>query len=120
MNYRNYKSAKDASKDENKSDNPTLDFFIAYLNAEDEDFNLLKDEICEFVIQGFEAEGRNLDLALPNAIGFLFVLKTSQRDIPKKTIFDALEASISNPNYTDADVSRVAWGIVRRIVGWAK
>jgi len=114
MKARNYKGASDASW----HDNPTMDFFVDYINEENEEFNDLKEHLDEFVYQGFKAEGRDISLSTPNAVGFLFVLKTSRRLVSEKTIFDALEAAIANPNISDEDVSRYAWGICRRIEGW--
>ena len=114
MKLRQYQGASEASK----QDNPTLDFFVDFYNGENAEFNELKANLDEFVWQGYKAEGRDIALSTPNAIGFLFVLKTSRRSVAEKTIFDALEAAIANPNISDEDVSRYAWGICRRIEGW--
>jgi hypothetical protein len=118
MKSRNYKGV--ATPKTEKSDNPTLDFFIKFLNGEDATFNTLQTQIKEFVLEGFELEGRDTTLALPNALGFLFVLETSGRKVKQEHIFDALESSIANTKITDEDVSRYAWGILRRIEGWER
>jgi hypothetical protein len=112
------RSYKGATQEASRQDNPTLDFFIKFLNEEDESFNTLKEKLEEFVLEGYRVEGRDLDFAQANAVGFLFVLETSGRIVEEKHIFDALEASIANYNISDEDVSRYAWGILRRIEGW--
>lgn len=112
------RSYKGVSQEASQQENPTLDFFEKFLNREDEAFNTLQDKLEEFVYEGFRMEGRDLDLAQPNAVGFLFVLITSRREVGFNHILDSLEASISNTNISDEDVSRYAWGILRRIEGW--
>ena len=117
MKTRSYKGVANTN---HRSDNPTLDFFIKFLGGEDTTFNTLQTTIKEFVFEGFELEGRDTNLALANAISFLFVLETSGREVKEEHLFDALEASIANPKLVDEDVSRYAWGVLRQIEGWKK
>jgi hypothetical protein len=103
-----------------KQDNPTLDFFIKFVANDDNEFVTMKHDLIDFIHDGFTFEGRDIKLAMPNALGFLFVLETSGRKPKRDHIFDALESSISNKAISDEDVSRYAWGILRRIEGWSK
>ena len=100
---------KGTSQEAARQDNPTLDFFIKFVGGNNQEFEDTQRELVDFLTEGYEAEGRDLTLAVPNALGFLFVLETSGRKPEHKHIFDA-EASIANFNISDEDVSRYAWG----------
>ena len=111
---------KGATQEASRQDNPTLDFFIKFVGGNNEEFETLQQNLIDFITEGYTSEDRDITLALPNALGFLFVLETSGRKPKQEHIFDALEASIANYNISDEDVSRYAWGILRRIEGWSK
>lgn len=68
-----------------------------------------------FIAEGIKAEGRDPETALPNFLSFLLVLHTSNKQVEEDTLMDAWEVTIANHKVPDDEMSRYAWGVMKKM-----
>ena len=108
---RNYGDKKTQSKTKQvRQENKTYTFF-------DNTDALMEEyqELHTFITQGIKAEGRDQATALPNFLSFLLVLHTSGKQVDQDTLMDAWEVSIANEKVPSDELSRYAWGVMKKM-----
>jgi hypothetical protein len=108
---RSYGEKKTQSKTKQvREENRTYTFF--------ENTDALMEEYTDlhkFITDGIKAEGRDINTALPNFLSFLLVLHTSNKQVDQDTLMDAWEVSISNNKVPSDELSRYAWGVMKKM-----
>lgn len=107
---RSYGEKKTAPKVVEREENRTYTFFQ---NKE----NIYADhkDLLTFISQGTTAEGRDEETIYPNFESFMLVLHTSGKQVKQDILFDAWEVAIGNKKVPSDELSRYAWGVMKKM-----
>lgn len=102
--------AKKTATPQVREENRTYTFF---LNKEDIYTNY--KDLLTFISEGITAEGRDEETIYPNFESFMLVLHTSNKKVDPDTLMDAWEVAIANKKVPSDELSRYAWGVLKKM-----
>lgn len=104
--YGSKKTTKVVERDENRT-------YTFFLNKED--IYTKHKDLLTFISEGITAEGRDEETIYPNFESFMLVLHTSTKEVNTDTLMDAWEVAISNKKVPSDELSRYAWGVMKKM-----